>query len=134
MLLKVSQLIVISLLCLVGCSQSASNDSGSDRPSNISTGEIDVHGCWQGSVGSADPNVGSSVKDTHILEPGGNYSGNREIWGGQTGRTVTNYNGEWAIDDGYILIKDNTRDGTITLKVISQYELRSTSDTKYSRC
>lgn len=47
--MKVSQLIVISLLLLVGCSTESSNKSNSDLPSSDDTGvaESDVSGCWE---------------------------------------------------------------------------------------
>ena len=54
--------------------------------------------------------------------------------GVETGDTITDYSGKWAVNDGYVLIQDDTRDATITLKVISEYELRSDTDTVYSRC
>jgi hypothetical protein len=69
-----------------------------------------------------------------MFEPGGNYSGSRTIIGVNTGDIVTTYSGKWTVDNEYVLIQDITRDATITLKVISEYELRSGSDTAYSRC
>lgn len=114
-----------------------SNNSYSDSPSisepsrNTAIGEFDISGCWQrSSIGGT-----VSVKDTHNLGSGGNYSGSREIIGAITpDATITNYSGKWVFDEGYILIQDGIRDGTITLKVISEYELRSRSSTVYSRC
>ena len=91
----------------------------------------DISGCWQSnSVGDK-----VSVKDTHNLGAGGNYSGSRKIIGAITPEAaITNYSGKWVFDKGYILIQDDIRDGTITLKVISEYELRSGSSGVYSRC
>ena len=90
----------------------------------------DISGCWQSNYGSDT----ASITDKYNLEPGGNYSGSRKIIGINTGDTVTNYSGKWIVDNGYVLIQDDTRNATITLKVISEYELRSESDTAYSRC
>ena len=134
MFIRVSLLVAINLLFLVGCS-GPSNNSNSDSPSisepsrNTGITEFDISGCWKGS--SIGDRV--SVTDTHNLGSGGNYSGTREIISAIP--SITNYSGKWVFDKGYVLIRDDKRDGTITLKVISEYELRqSGSSGVYSRC
>ena len=129
MLIRVSQLIAFSLLFLVGCSN---NESYPDSPSSSDTSSIEsnISGCWQSNYGSD----AASITDTYNLDQGGNYSGSRKIVGVNTGDTITNYSGKWTVNNEYVLIQDDTRDATITLKVISEYELRSGTDTVYSRC
>ena len=103
---------------------------GSAMQASSTKGTTNASGCWQSNYGSDT----ASITDKYMLEPGGNYSGSKTIIGANTGDIVTTYSGKWTTDDGYVLIKDLTRDATITLKVISEYELRSGSDTAYSRC
>jgi hypothetical protein len=135
MSIRVSQLInliAVSLLFLVGCSEAPIDPSRSDSLSGSDTSSIEssISGCWQSNYGSDK----ASITDTYNLEQGGIYSGSRKIMGVETGDTITDYSGKWAVNDGYVLIQDDTRDATITLKVISEYELRSDTDTVYSRC
>lgn len=104
------------------------DDSATQAPSNNE--KTTVSGCWQSNYGSDT----ASITDKYMLEPSGVYSGSRTIIGVNTGNIVTNYSGKWIVDNDYVLIQDITRDVTITLKVISEYELRSGSDTAYSRC
>ena len=104
------------------------DDSATQTASNNE--KTTVSGCWQSNYGSDT----ASITDKYMLEPGGSYSGSRTIIGVNTGNTATNYSGKWIIDNGYVLIQDIKRDATITLRVISEYELRSGSGTAYSRC
>ena len=103
---------------------------GSATQASSNKENTSVSGCWQSNYGSDT----ASITDKYMFEPGGNYSGSRTIIGVNTGDIVTTFSGEWTVDNDYVLIQDITRDATITLKVISEYELRSGSDTAYSRC
>jgi uncharacterized membrane protein len=103
---------------------------GSATQASSNKGKTNVSGCWQSNYGSDT----ASITDKYMFEPGGNYSGSRTIIGVNTGDIVTTYSGKWTVDNEYVLIQDITRDATITLKVISEYELRSGSDNAYSRC
>jgi hypothetical protein len=107
-----------------------SSDVSSSDTSSIESNISGISGCWQSNYGSDVV----SITDTYNLDQEGNYSGSRKTVGVNTGYTMTNYSGKWAVNDGYVLIRDDTRDATITLKVISKYELRSGTDTVYSRC
>jgi len=134
MFIRVSSLIAINLLFLVGCS-GPSNNSNSGSPSisepsgNTGITESNISGCWRVRVDGDRV----SVIDTHNLGSGGNYSGTREIISAMP--SITNWTGKWVFDEGYVLIQDDKRDGTIILKVISEYELRSSgSSMVYSRC
>ncbi len=51
MLSRVSQLIAISLLCLVGCSGRASNNNEPAFPKKTSVTESELSGCWSQSLG-----------------------------------------------------------------------------------
>jgi|694.fasta_scaffold47081_4 hypothetical protein len=126
--MKVSQLIVISLLLLVGCSTESSNKSNSDLPSSDDTGvaESDISGCWERSKFNADGASSGYWKETYKLEPGGSFS--RESIANVSSGSVRiepephNDSGKWIIDDGYVVIQFEDG-GTVTLKVVSKYEL-----------
>ncbi len=70
MLSRVSQLIAISLLCLVGCSGRASNNNEPAFPKKTSVTESELSGCWSQSLGVG----GTLLKNTYTLESGVNYT------------------------------------------------------------
>ena len=126
--MKVSQLIVISLLLLVGCSTESSNKSNSDLPSSNDTGvaESDISGCWARTVFIQQGQVSVYQKNTYKLEPGGSYTGERigssTTLSGASGPTSHTLSGKWIVDDGYVVIQEGDGD-KLTLKVISKHEL-----------
>ena len=127
MLSRVSQLIAISLLCLVGCSTESSNKSNAKY----------ISGCWERSQFNTDGASSGYWKETYKLEPGGSYS--RESVVKITPVVIRpvepHYSsGEWIIDDGYVVIQ--WKDGSkVTLKVISKYELIQVGDSiAFRRC
>ncbi|TRV43475.1 MAG: hypothetical protein EWV52_09320 [Microcystis panniformis Mp_MB_F_20051200_S6D] len=137
MFIKISQLIAIGLLLLVGCSAEPSNKNESDSK-NTGVVESDISGCWERSQFTSYANGGSSYwKETYKLEPGGSYS--RESVVKITPVVIRpvepHYSsGEWIIDDGYVVIQ--WKDGNkVTLKVISKYELIQVGDSiAFRRC
>ena len=115
MFIKVSQLLAISLLCLVGCSFK-----------NTGVAESDISGCWVRTVFIQQGQVSVYQKNTYKLEPGGSYTGERI--GSSTTLTGTSssgshtLSGKWIIDNGYVVIQEGDGD-KLTLKVISKHEL-----------
>jgi len=111
--IKVSQLMAISLLLLVGCS-------------GKSVVESDVSGCWAREKFTSYANGGSVYwKETYQLEPRGTFRRNNisHIIPAPIGQVEPhNDSGEWIIDDGHVVIQFEDRDRVI-LKVFSQYEL-----------
>jgi hypothetical protein len=133
MFIRVSQLVVISLLFLVSCSK--------DKPASpkkTSVTESDLSGCWSQSLGAG----GALLKNTYTLESGGNYTRRSKYTVGPpeaVSRPEAVFFGTWIIDNEYVIIQESQDDTekTITLKVISNYELRllgSSSDTVLLRC
>jgi hypothetical protein len=116
MLIKVSQLLAISLLCLVGCSFK-----------NTGVAESDISGCWVRTV-FIQQGTGSVYENkTYKLELGGSYTGERRssITSSFTGTSSSGshtLSGNWIIDDGYVVIQEGDGD-KLTLKVISKHEL-----------
>lgn len=115
MFIKVSQLLAISSLCLVGCSFK-----------NTGVAESDISGCWVRTVFIQQDQVSVYQKNTYELEPGGSYTGERI--GSSTTLTGTSssgphtLSGKWIIDDGYVVIQEGDGD-KLALKVISKHEL-----------
>jgi hypothetical protein len=116
MLSRVSQLIAISLLLLLGCSTESSNKSNAKY----------ISGCWERSKFNADGASSGYWKETYKLEPGGSFS--RESIANVSSGSVRiepephNDSGKWIIDDGHVVIQFENG-GTVTLKVVSKYEL-----------
>ena len=135
MFIRVSQLVVIVLLCLVGCSSSKMNLLS---PKKTSVSESDLSGCWSKSLGVG----GTLLKDTYTLESGGNYTRrSKYIVGPPEAVSLPEavFFGKWIIDNEYVIIQESQDDTekTITLKVISNYELRllgSSSNAVLLRC
>ena len=116
MLSRVSQLIAISLLLLLGCSTESSNKSNAKY----------ISGCWERSQFNTDGASSGYWKETYKLEPGGSFSreSNAKITSGlvQIEPEPHNDSGKWIIDDGHVVIQFENG-GTVTLKVVSKYEL-----------
>ena len=115
MFIKVSQLMAISLLCLVGCSFN-----------NTGVAKSDISGCWERSKFNADGASSGYWKETYKLEPGGSFSreSNVKITSGLVRIEPEPHNdsGKWIIDDGYVVIQEGDGD-KLTLKIISKHEL-----------
>jgi hypothetical protein len=114
-IVRVSKLIAISLLCLVGCSVK-----------NTGVAESDISGCWARTVFIQQGQVSVYQKNTYKLEPGGSYTGERigssTTLSGASGPTSHTLSGKWIVDDGYVVIQEGDGD-KLTLKVISKHEL-----------
>ena len=129
MFIKVSQLMAISLLCLVGCSFN-----------NTGVAKSDISGCWERSKFNADGASSGYWKETYKLEPGGSFSreSNVKITSGLVRIEPEPHNdsGKWIIDDGHVVIQFEDGD-TVTLKVVSKYELAqvgSSVEFAFRRC
>lgn len=126
MFIKISQLIAIGLLLLVGCSAEPSNKNESDSK-NTGVVESDISGCWVRTFFSDQDQSSFYQKITYKLELGGSYTGEwfQEIITTLTGTSSSGSNtlsGNWIIDDGYVVIQESDGD-KLTLKAISKHEL-----------
>jgi hypothetical protein len=138
MFIKVSQLMAISLLCLVGCTRGNGSSNELAFPEKTSVTESDLSGCCSQSLGVG----GTLLKSTYILQSGGNYTRRSKYIVGPPeaiSRPEAVFFGKWMIDNEYVIIQESQEDTekTITLKVISNYELRllgSSSNAVLLRC
>ena len=138
MLSRVSQLIAISLLCLVGCSGRASNNNEPAFPKKTSVTESELSGCWSQSLGVG----GTLLKNTYTLESGVNYTRRSKYTVGPpeaVSLPEAVFFGKWIIDNEDVKIKESQDDAekTITLRVISNQELKllgSSSNALLLRC
>ena len=115
MFIKVSQLIAISLLCLVGCSFKKTG-----------VAESDISSCWVRTVFIQQGTGSVYEKKTYKLELGGSYAGERRssitTLTGTSSSVPHTLSGKWIIDDGYVVIQEGDGD-KLTLKIISKHEL-----------
>ena len=126
--MKVSQLIAISLLLLVGCSTESSNKSNSDLPSSDVSSSPSFLGCWQGL--SADRNI----KEKHYFDVNNEYTVTRRRENPQpqstSGITIRDrdwhfkqYSGKWSSDGKSIEVQADSL-GTFLLDIVSGYQLK----------
>ena len=154
MFIKVSQLMAISLLLLVGCSGKSNNTNDSNLPgssSNIPTdqpapdqnptdsaivgstsvAESDISGCWSG----GPPYDGVSyVRATYVFESNNTYSAKQEIRSQHVNQDFT-WTGRWEHDGDYIVAVSDDDGKKATFKILSDYELNQVGQNfNYSRC
>ncbi|MEI6331177.1 MAG: hypothetical protein WCP16_18190 [Pseudanabaena sp. ELA645] len=126
--MKVSQLIAISLVLLVGCSTESSNKSNSDSSSNDVSSSPSFLGCWQGL--SADGNI----KEKHYFDANNEYKVTRRRENPQprsaSGITIRDrdwhfkqYSGKWSSDGKSIEVQADSL-GTFLLQIVSGYQLK----------
>ncbi|AFY49044.1 hypothetical protein Nos7524_3246 [Nostoc sp. PCC 7524] len=127
-IVRVSKLIAISLLCLVGCSAESSNQSNSDLQSSEVSSSPSFLGCWQGL--SPDGNI----KERHYFDANKEYKVTRRrdnpqpaSGGGITIRDrdwhFKNYSGKWSSDGKSIQVQSDGL-GTFLLEIVSGYQLK----------
>lgn len=125
MFIRISQLVVISLVCLVGCAETSTNSSSTKS----------FLGCWQAS--SYDG--ATLIQYTYVFEPNKTFSINGKMISGQLPKANTDFVGvgTWKHDGDY-LVTDRDSNGTnvkITFQILSDYELYNLRDQlNYSRC
>jgi hypothetical protein len=125
MLIKVSQLITISLLWLVGCSGEEINQNSSDSSSSDVSSSPSFLGCWQGL--SADGNI----EEKHYFDFNNQYKVTRQRKKPQPQEgifdprvdSVSQYSGKWSSDGKTIQVQANGL-GTFLLDIVSGYQLK----------
>ena len=126
--MKVSQLMAISLLFLVGCSEKDINPSNSDSSSSNVSRLSSFIGCWQGL--SPDGNI----KEKHYFDANNEYKVTRQRENPQppSGGSITirdpdwhfkNYSGKWSSDGKSIQVQTDGL-GTFLLEIVSSYQLK----------
>lgn len=131
MRIRVSRLIAISLLFLVGCSEKDINPSNSDSPSSNVSSSPSFVGCWSG----GPPYDGvSHVLATYVFESNNTYSAKQEIRSQHLNQDFT-WTGRWEHDGDYIVAVSDDDGKKATFKILSDYELNQVGQNfNYSRC
>lgn len=121
MLIRVSQLVAISLLFLVGCSGKSIEISSS--PTFL--------GCWSG----GPPYDGVSlVTATYVFESNNTYSAKQEIRSQYVNKDFT-WIGTWEHEGDYILAVSDNNGDKVTFKILSNHEINQVGQNfNYSRC
>ena len=130
--MKVSQLMAISLLLLVGCSGEEINQNSPDFSSSNVSSSPSFLGCWQGL--SADGNI----EERHYFDANNEYkvtryrknldkatspSGQGIHIRDRSLSNVMNYSGTWSSDSKSIQIQTDGL-GTFLLEIVSGYKLK----------
>lgn len=131
MRIRVSRLIAISLLFLVGCSEKDINPSNSDSPSSSVSSSPSFVGCWSG---GPPYDGGSHVLATYVFESNNTYSAKQEIRSQHLNQDFT-WTGRWEHDGDYIVAVSDDDGKKATFKILSDYELNQVGQNfNYSRC
>ena len=126
--MKVSQLMAISLLLLVGCSGEEINQNSPDFSSSNVSSLPSFLGCWQGL--SADENI----KEKHYFDANNEYKVTRQRENTQpqstSGITIRDrdwhfkqYSRKWSSDGKSIEVQADSL-GTFLLGIVSVYQLK----------